>query len=284
MKIALSIVLVVFGLGWVPAVCAAPTTNGLYVTFQTTQGEFSCILYYQQVPRTVANFVGLVSGAKRWLDSKNGALRQSPFYNGLTFHRVVKNFVIQGGSPNALGTDDPGYQFKDEFHPALRHSRAGVLSMANSGPDSNGSQFFITMTNTPSLNDKHSVFGLVIEGMPVVRKIENVPVGAKSKPVSPVVMTNLFITRIGTNAIAWDPSTLSRPLPELFYVKPRIAKLNESHFLFWDLQPDTVYRLFTSRDLVDWVDFGPGEGGLLDSLVQENEKYFFLAIGSPNDP
>src|SRR4029078_6891631 len=110
--------------------------DGLYADFETSLGNFSCKLAYDKVPRTVANFVGLVSASGAWLNFKNGDVKNRPFYDGLTFHRIVAGFVIQGGSPKADGTDGPGYTFQDEFDPTLRHSRAGILSMANSGPHS----------------------------------------------------------------------------------------------------------------------------------------------------
>src|SRR6266446_5952622 len=118
---------------------AVPATNGLYACFNTSMGTFYCALRYDLVPRTVGNFVSLADGTKQWLDYSKAAVVQRPFYSGLTFHRVVTNFVIQFGSPNGVGNDDPGYRFKDEFSPTLNNDQAGVLAMANSGINSNGS-------------------------------------------------------------------------------------------------------------------------------------------------
>src|SRR5687768_15605781 len=146
------------------SVRAQPAEDGIYARFDTSKGVFFCRLEHALVPRTVANFVGLAEGTKRFIDYPLNKITNRPFFNNLLFHRVVTNFVIQGGSPNGSGTDDPGYRFKDEFHPALSHNQAGVISMANSGTNSNGSQFFITLAPTPFLDNKHSVFGRVVEG------------------------------------------------------------------------------------------------------------------------
>lgn len=164
-----------------------------YAKFVTTEGDFTVKLFDKQAPKTVANFVGLAEGTKEWTDPRTGKKVKKPFYNGLKFHRIIKGFMIQGGDPLGTGTGGPGYEFADEFDPHLRHSKAGILSMANAGPGTNGSQFFITLAPTPHLNDKHSVFGEVVSGMDVVTKLGNVQTGAQDRPVKDEVMKQVII-------------------------------------------------------------------------------------------
>jgi peptidyl-prolyl cis-trans isomerase A (cyclophilin A) len=169
--------------------------TGTYAKFNTTEGEFTIKLFDKEAPKTVANFVGLAEGTKEWKDPRTGKTMKKPFYNGLKFHRVIQGFMIQGGDPLGTGTGGPGYEFEDEFSPKLRHSKAGILSMANAGRNTNGSQFFITLGPTPHLNDKHSVFGEVVSGMDVVKKIGATPVGYQDKPVKDEVIKSVTIER-----------------------------------------------------------------------------------------
>jgi peptidyl-prolyl cis-trans isomerase A (cyclophilin A) len=169
---------------------------GVYAHFDTTEGRFTIQLFEKEAPQTVANFAGLAEGTKEWKDPVTGEKKTTPFYDGVVFHRIINGFMIQGGDRLGQGTGGPGYQFGDEFHPSLRHDRAGILSMANSGPNSNGSQFFITLGPTPHLDRRHSVFGAVVEGLDVVRKIGSVPTGRQDRPVSPVVMNKVTIERV----------------------------------------------------------------------------------------
>lgn len=165
-----------------------------YVDFYTSMGNFTAELYADKVPNTVANFVGLATGSKAWTDPRSGEQKVgTPYYNGLTFHRVIKGFMLQGGCPLGTGTGGPGYKFEDEFHPSLKHDGPGILSMANAGPNTNGSQFFVCHTATPWLDNKHSVFGKVIAGMDVVDAIANVPTGAQDRPATPVNMLEVRI-------------------------------------------------------------------------------------------
>jgi peptidyl-prolyl cis-trans isomerase A (cyclophilin A) len=169
---------------------------GTYAQFETTEGSFTVRLFEKEAPKTVANFVGLAEGTKEWRDPSTGQKKTSPYYDGIIFHRVISGFMIQGGDRLGTGTGGPGYNFGDEFHPSLRHSRAGILSMANAGPNTNGSQFFITLGPTPHLDNRHSVFGEVVEGLDVIKKIGSVPTGSQDRPVKPVVMNRVTIKRI----------------------------------------------------------------------------------------
>ena len=169
---------------------------GTYAEFDTTEGTFTIRLFEKEAPKTVANFVGLAEGTREWKDPQSGESKTGPFYDGVMFHRVIQDFMIQGGDRLGTGTGGPGYKFGDEFHPTLRHSKAGILSMANAGPNTNGSQFFITLGPTPHLDNRHSVFGEVVEGMDVVKKIGAVPTGRQDRPVKPVVINKVAIKRV----------------------------------------------------------------------------------------
>jgi len=156
--------------------------------FETNKGTFEAELYAQECPETVWNFINLAEG-------RQNTDRKGNFYDGLSFHRVIEGFMIQGGCPLGTGTGGPGYRFKDEFDSSLRHSDGGVLSMANAGPGTNGSQFFITLGPTPHLDDRHSVFGKVTKGMDVVSEIGSVKTGTMDKPAEPVVVNSVTIER-----------------------------------------------------------------------------------------
>ena len=167
----------------------------VYAEFVTSEGNFTIRLFDQEVPNTVANFVGLAEGTKEWTDPRTNQKVKQPYYDGIIFHRVIDGFMIQGGDPLGQGYGGPGYKFADEFHPSLRHSKPGILSMANAGPNTNGGQFFITLGPTPHLDNKHSVFGEVESGMDVVRKIGSTQVGPRDRPVKDVVIQTVKIER-----------------------------------------------------------------------------------------
>ena len=167
----------------------------VYAEFDTTQGKIKIKLFSDKAPKTVSNFVDLAQGTKEFTDPKTGKKVKRPFYDGLIFHRVITDFMIQGGDPKGNGTGGPGYTFSDEFDPSLKHDKAGILSMANAGPNTNGSQFFITDAPTPWLNGHHSIFGEVVEGIDVVHKIARVEHGANDKPLQDVVINKVTILR-----------------------------------------------------------------------------------------
>lgn len=174
------------------AAAGAELPDGIYAKFDTSKGEILVKLFYERTPMTVGNFVGLAEGTMPWRN-QDGKEKTSKFYDGLIFHRVIADFMVQGGDPLGQGTGGPGYSFPDEFHPELVHDKPGILSMANSGPGTNGSQFFITHVPTPWLDNRHSVFGEVVTGMDVVNAIAG---GDKIKKLS--------IQRIGKAAKAFD--------------------------------------------------------------------------------
>jgi len=169
---------------------------GLYAVFETSQGNFVARLFEKEAPKTVANFTGLADGSKEWIDVRIAKKEKRPFYDGLTFHRVIPKFMIQGGCPFGTGTGGPGYKFEDEFNPSLRHDKPGKLSMANSGPNTNGSQFFVTVAATPWLDGKHAIFGEVVEGMDNVTKISNLGRDSSDRPKTPVVIQHVRIERV----------------------------------------------------------------------------------------
>ncbi|MEL4504175.1 peptidylprolyl isomerase [Luteococcus sp. H138] len=164
-------------------------------TLHTNHGDIVIELFADQAPETVENFVGLADGTKEYLDPKTGEKTTGKFYDGLGFHRVIDGFMIQGGCPLGTGTGGPGYQFKDEFHPELVFNKPYLLAMANAGPGTNGSQFFITVAPTPHLNRRHTIFGEVTDeaSKKVVDEIAQVPTGRMDRPVEPVVIESVEI-------------------------------------------------------------------------------------------
>src|ERR1700690_3338351 len=168
---------------------------GTYALFETSQGNVVVRLLEKEAPNTVANFVGLAEGTKEFTNERTGKKEKRPFYDGLVFHRVIPDFMIQGGCPEGSGRGGPGYKFGDEFHPSLKHSKAGFLSMANAGPNTNGSQFFITVAPTPHLDNRHAIFGEVVEGYDVVEKISKVPRNSQDRPSKEVKINSVKIEK-----------------------------------------------------------------------------------------
>ena len=182
------------------AMPAETRVPGLYLTFQTTMGSIACKLYENEAPVTVRTLVGLATGSKSYIDPRTGqTVRGKRFYDGLIFHRVIPNFMIQGGDPLGNGTGGPGgpgFPFKDEFVATLKFDVPGRLAMANSGPTTNGSQFFITEVPTPHLNNKHTIWGQC-ENLDVVKAIARAPHGPNDKPRTPVVIQKVIVERVG---------------------------------------------------------------------------------------
>ncbi len=193
----LSLLLLILSLSFVSCQNKYPDLDdGLYVEFNTNKGIFVAKLYNEATPLTVANFVDLAEGNNDMVDS---IYKGNKFYNGISFHRIIKDFMIQGGDPLETGSGNPGYKFPDEFVDTLKHNKKGLLSMANSGPNTNGSQFFITLKETPWLDGKHTIFGEIVLGQELVDSIGVVETSKPGdKPVEPVTINELNIIRVGS--------------------------------------------------------------------------------------
>ncbi|MGH9616737.1 MAG: peptidylprolyl isomerase [Acidobacteriaceae bacterium] len=172
-------------------------TPGTYATFQTSQGKIVCRLFEKEAPKTVANFIDLAEGSREWTHPVNNKKSKDKLFNGTVFHRVIPKFMIQGGDPAGTGFGGPGYKFEDETK-GSPHSfnKPGLLAMANSGPNTNGSQFFITIAATPWLTGNHTIFGEVVEGQDIVNKISEVDRDRSDKPRNPVVLESVTIERV----------------------------------------------------------------------------------------
>ncbi len=171
-----------------------PGEGSLHATIVTNMGTIECTLYEERAPNTVANFVGLATGRKTYIDNETEQPTRGNFYDGLIFHRVIPDFMIQGGDPTGTGAGGPGYRFPDEFHPLLRHTSAGTMSMANSGPNTNGSQFFVCDAATGWLDDRHSVFG-TCENHDVIARLARVPTGPANRPLQDVIIERIVVER-----------------------------------------------------------------------------------------
>ena len=164
-------------------------------TFVTSLGQFTVRLMPEHAPTTVANFTGLATGEKEWTDPRTGQRSSARLYDGTVFHRVIPDFMIQGGDPLGTGRGGPGYKFGDEIHPDLVFDRPYLLAMANAGPGTNGSQFFVTTVPTPWLNGKHTIFGEVIDGADVVDLISRLKTGSQDRPVEDVILESVTVER-----------------------------------------------------------------------------------------
>jgi peptidyl-prolyl cis-trans isomerase A (cyclophilin A) len=247
---ALSVLLLVCLAG--AALEAVGQTNGIYADFTTSMGGFTCQLDYSNAPKATANFIGLATGARAWLDLVSGRARTDPFYDGLTFHRVIAGFVIQAGSPNAQSTDGPGYAFEDEITSLLNFSQPMMLAMANSGTNSNGSQFFITVSSQPSLNNAYTIFGHVVSGSNIVDSISAVPTDTADKPLTNVVIQQVQIRRVGPGAQAFDIN--AQGLPVVTNLPLRMALTHAAANLSFANRQFADNRVYISTNLTDWSD------------------------------
>ena len=184
-------VILVSGMGGEP-----PMPKKIHAVFETSKGIIVFELYHDKTPITVANFIGLAKGKKEWVDPRTQEKVKKPLYDDTIFHRVIPNFMIQGGDPLGMGYGGPGYKFEDEFSDDLKFDKPGKLAMANSGPNTNGSQFFITVKPTPWLNNHHTIFGQVIEGQEIVDAITKVKRDEKDKPIEPIILKKVIIKEI----------------------------------------------------------------------------------------
>jgi peptidyl-prolyl cis-trans isomerase A (cyclophilin A) len=233
----------------------ASAQDGIYADFVTSMGNFTCKLDYTLTPKTVANFIGLATGEQRWVDFTTGTVRSDPYYNGIYFHRVITNFMIQGGSRNGQGTDGPGYTFVDEFSSSLNFSKPWKLAMANSGPDDNGAQFFLTVAPTTWLNNKHAIFGSVVSGTNVVAAISKVATDENDKPKTNVVIERVDIRRVGSAAQAFNIRAQALPAASNILMTASASGTNLVA-LGYHNQLYAQNRMFSSTNLVDWSEEG----------------------------
>ncbi len=183
----------------------------LWATMKTSEGDIVLKLYSADAPKTVANFVGLATGEKEWTGPDGKKMTGKPLYDGVIFHRVIPNFMIQGGDPTGTGRGDPGYRFEDEFQSGRKFDKTGLLAMANAGPGTNGCQFFITTSTPQGLNNKHTIFGEVLSGYDVVEKISNVPRSPADRPNKDVKITKIVISDKAPKLPAAAPAPAPAP-------------------------------------------------------------------------
>jgi len=226
-------------------------TNGIFADFTTSLGTFTCQLSYSNAPKAVASFIGLATGQRPWLDLASGLVRTNPFYDGLIFHRVISNFVDQAGSPNGLGTDGPGYSFVDEFNPLLNFNTPWILGLANSGPDSNGSQFFITVAPFANGNNIYTVFGRAVSGTNVLAAINHVATDSNDKPKTNVYIQQVTIRRVGGAAEAFDIN--AQGLPGVTNIPVMIAQAAGGVALSFSNRPYADTRWYSSTNLTSWT-------------------------------
>ncbi len=265
--------------------------DGVYAEFVTNKGTFVAKLYNEATPLTVSNFVALAEGTNGMVDSTYKGKR---FFDGLTFHRVIKDFMIQGGDPKGDGSGNPGYRFPDEFVDSLKHTKKGILSMANSGPGTNGSQFFITLKETPWLDGRHTVFGEIVEGQEVVDSIGMVKTAPGDKPVDPIIVEKVNIINRGNVKVSYFTEEMKRLETERKEADDRVNKIAEKKAVELNALkeqaeelPSGLKMIFTEKGtgpqpkeganiLMNYAGY-LSTGKLFDSNIQEIETKFELA-------
>ncbi len=264
----------IFGLffGFISSLLAQPSEPGLYARFSVGEHNWTVHLEYKKTPRTVANFISLAQGTRSWLNVVDGRIENSNFYDGTVFHRIIADFMVQGGSPTGLGNGNPGYFFKDEFHEELAHDRPGILSMANSGPNTNGSQFFITVKETPWLDGRHTVFGEVIDGMDSVLALSLVETDTSDRPVSPQTIQKLQIIRVGKEAEAFSSEMLETPLPQILRINNSAMVNNDGILrLSWNHKNPVRYTLLWTSNFKSWQNLQLNTRSSIDLLVRASD-------------
>ncbi|MCW1913634.1 peptidylprolyl isomerase [Luteolibacter sp. GHJ8] len=250
-------------------------------------GTFRARLDYDKAPRTCANFIGLATGQRPWINVVNGRIQTTrPYYDGLTFHRLDHDFVIQGGSPNGLGNDGPGYVILDEYHPALRHSGRYLLSMAKtSQPHTGGSQFFITLAATPGLDDKHSIFGEVISGRDIIDNFTNPALfpTTNERPNTPITINSVAISGPDLASFNLNDPSLKLPVIEQARVIGTRAPTAANFTLTFDRQFQTDYLIYSSQSLSTWTYFRhvrsrDGAPGFTYPVPHNNSPRFFVSV------
>ena len=250
--------------------------DGIYADIQTTKGDIVVKLYHDATPVTVASFVSLAEGKSPFVTD---SLKDKKYYDGLIFHRVIKDFMIQGGCPEGSGRGNPGYKFKDEFVDSLKHTKKGLLSMANSGPTTNGSQFFITHKATPWLDNKHTVFGEVVIGIEVVDSIANVKTLPGDKPEVEVAMKTVEIIRNGKEARKFDAvGVMSDYFEEAERVKAEFKKVKDDLIAEFNAQMDKAETTDTGLKILTITE-GSGETPKTGQKVLVNYAGWLLADG-----
>lgn len=256
-----------------------PLRGQIYADFTTTLGDFSVELDYTNSPLTVANFIMLAEGTRDWVDSGNGAVRSNtPYYDGITFHRIVETFVNQAGSQNGIGTDGPGYAFPDEVSNGLTFDTPYLIAMANSGPNTNGSQFFITVGTPTFLDGVHTIFGSVTSGTSVMDAMNGVTVDADEKPLTDITINSVTIRRVGTAANAFDE--FSQILPTVQSVTPSISFPTSTATLNFDQAIRTSFNVYSSPDLLTWtsqnryLDYTNSIQNTFDTDISASRQFF----------